>query len=95
MSLLTRSFFNLVISFCRRADTDVLSLMPLKRVVLSAQAAPSDPHSQPPYAEPLPMQVEEGLAVAVEVVEIAAPPPPVAATVMGEERMARRRPLPK
>jgi hypothetical protein len=41
------------------------------------------------------MQVEEGLAVAVEVVEIAAPPPPVAATVMGEERMARRRPLPK
>jgi hypothetical protein len=90
MSLSTPSFFNIVMSFCRRTDTDILNLMPLKRVVLSAHVAPSDPRSQPPYAEPLPVQVEEGLAVAVEVVEIAAPPPQVAATIMGRSRRSRR-----
>jgi hypothetical protein len=58
----------------------------MKRVTLSARAAPSEPHSQPLYAEALPVQAEEGLAVTVEVEESAAPPPPVATVVMGEER---------
>jgi hypothetical protein len=86
MSLSTHSFFNLVLSFCRRVDTGVLSLAPLKRVALSARTAPSEPHSQPQYTEPLLVLVEEGLVVAVEVEEIAVPSPPVAAAIMGEER---------
>jgi hypothetical protein len=58
--------------FCRRADTGVLSLAPLKRVALSAHATPSEPHSKPPYADPLLVQDKEGLVVAVEVEEIVA-----------------------
>jgi hypothetical protein len=58
----------------------------LKRLVLSARVAPSGTQTQPPYAEPLPVQVGEGLVVAVAVEESAAPPPPAAATVMVEER---------
>jgi hypothetical protein len=34
----------------------------------------------------VPVQVEKGLGVAVEVEEIAAPLPPVAAAITGEER---------
>jgi hypothetical protein len=86
MSLSAYSFFKLIMSFCRRADTDVLSLVHLKRVALSAHETPSEPHSQPPYAELLLVQVEEGLVMAIEVEEIAAPLPPVAAAVTGEER---------
>jgi hypothetical protein len=41
-------------------------------VALSARATPSEPHSKPPYADPLLVQDKEGLVVAVEVEEIVA-----------------------
>jgi hypothetical protein len=49
---------------------------------------PFEPRPQPSYAEPLPVQVEEGLAMATVVEESAAPPPPTAAVVVEEERAA-------
>jgi hypothetical protein len=66
----------------------------LKRVALNTHVAPSELHSQPPYAEPLPVQVEEGLVV-VAVEELAAPPPPAATTIVGEERMVTETTAPK
>jgi hypothetical protein len=48
------------------------------------RVVPSEPHPQPLYAKPLPVQVEEGLTVASAVEEPAAPPPPVVAVVVGE-----------
>jgi hypothetical protein len=72
---------NLVPSFSRHADTGILSLAPLKHSALSARVVPFEPRPQPPYAEPLPVQVEEGLAAATAVEEPAAPPPPDAAAV--------------
>jgi hypothetical protein len=47
---------------------------------------PSEAQTQPPYAEPLPVQVDEGQVVVIAVEESAAPPPPVAAAAAGEER---------
>jgi hypothetical protein len=76
----------LVLSSRRNADTGVLSLAPLKRLALSAWVVPSEPRPQPPYTEPLPVQVEEGLAVTTVVEESAALPPPVAATAIEKER---------
>jgi hypothetical protein len=55
----------------------VLILAPLKHVVLSALRPPSEPCSLPPYTEPLAEQAQSGLVVANELVELAAPPPPV------------------
>jgi hypothetical protein len=43
----------LVLSSRRHADTSVPSLVPLKRLALSARVTPSEPLPQPPYAEPL------------------------------------------
>jgi hypothetical protein len=73
----------------------VLSLVPLKRLALSAQVVPSEPYPQPPYAEPLPVQVEEGLAVATVVEESSAPPSPVATAVVEEEWMITATAAPK
>jgi hypothetical protein len=47
---------------------------------------PSEPRPQPPCAEPLPLQVEEGLAVATAVEELGAPPPLVTTAVVEEGR---------
>jgi hypothetical protein len=60
----------------------MFSLAPLKRLALSARVVPSEPCPQPPCIEPLPVQVEKGLAVAVVVEESGAPPPSVAAAAV-------------
>jgi hypothetical protein len=75
---------NLVPSSHRYADTGILNLAPLKHLALSARVIPSEPRPQPPYAEPLSVQVEEGLAVATAVEDSAAPPPPVATAAIEE-----------
>jgi hypothetical protein len=73
-------FFNLcclltlIPSFGRYADTGVLSLALLKRLAQSMRVVPSEPGPQPPCAEPLPAQVEEGLPVATVVEESGVPP---------------------
>jgi hypothetical protein len=54
----------LFLSSRRYADTGVLNLAPLKRLALSAWVVSSEPRPQPPRAEPLPTQAEEGLHVA-------------------------------
>jgi hypothetical protein len=82
-------------SSCRHADTGVLNLAPLKLLALSARVMPSEPRPQPPYAEPLPVQVEEGLAVATVVEESVVPPPPVTATVVEEERAIKEMAAPQ
>jgi hypothetical protein len=64
----------------------VFSLAPLKRLALSARVVPSEPRPQPPCTEPLPVQVEEGLAIAVVVEESGVPPPSVAAAAVEEGR---------
>jgi hypothetical protein len=81
------SFCSLILipSSRRHADTSVLSLAPLKRLALSARVVPSEPHPQPPYGEPLSVQVEEGLIVATVVEESATPPSPVVAAATVEE----------
>jgi hypothetical protein len=61
----------------RYADTDMLSLAPLKRLAQSARVVPSEPRPQPACAELLPAQVEELLPMATAVEESGAPPPPV------------------
>jgi hypothetical protein len=76
----------LIISSRRHVDTGVLSHAPLKRLALSAQVVPSEPRPQPPYAEPLPVQVEEGLVVATVVEDSGAPPLPVTAAIVEEGR---------
>jgi hypothetical protein len=68
---------------CRHIDTGVLSLTPLK------------PRLQPPCAEPLPVQVEEGLAEATVVEESGAPLPPVTAIVIEEGRTMTEMTAPK
>jgi hypothetical protein len=70
----------------RYADTGVLSLAPLKFLAQSARVVPSVPHAQPPCTEPLPTQVEEGLAMATAVEESGAPPLPVTAAAVEEGR---------
>jgi hypothetical protein len=92
---LTCLLANLVLSYCRHADTNVLSLVSLKRLALSARVVPSEPRPQPSSAESLPVQVEEGLAVSVAVEESAAPSSPAAATVVGEERVVTEMTAPK
>jgi hypothetical protein len=72
------------LSSCRYADTGVLSLAPLKLLVLSTRVVPSEPHSQTPHAEPLPPQAEEEPVVVVAVEEPSAPPPLVAVVVVEE-----------
>jgi hypothetical protein len=66
--------------------SSILSLAPVKRLALSARVVPFEPRPQPQYTKPLPVQVEEGLVVAVTVEESAAPFPS-AATVVGVERV--------
>jgi hypothetical protein len=85
---------NLVLSSRRNADTGVLILAPLNRLALGARVVPSEPRPQPPYAEPLTAQVEEALAVATVLEELAMPPPPVDAAAIKDGR-SWRRPLPK
>jgi hypothetical protein len=62
----------------------VHSLAPLKLLALSARVVSSEPRPQPPYAEPLLVQVEEGLVVTTVVEESGAPPALVAAAVVEE-----------
>jgi hypothetical protein len=50
---------------------------------------PSEPRPQPPYAEPLSVHVEGGLAVATVVKESATLPLPAATAVIEEEQMVR------
>jgi hypothetical protein len=73
----------------------VLSLAPLERLALSAWVVPSEPRPQPPYTEPLPVQVEEWLAVATSVEELGTPPPPVTAAVVEEGRSVTKTTAPK
>jgi hypothetical protein len=56
-----------------RADTGVLTLAPLKRVVMGARGPQSESRSLPPYTEPLAKQAQSGLVVSTEVVEPMAP----------------------
>jgi hypothetical protein len=84
-----------ILSSRRYANTGVLSLTPLKRLAQSARVIPSEPRPEPPCADPLPAQVEEGLAVATAVEELGAPPPPVTATTVEEGRMAVETAAPK
>jgi hypothetical protein len=85
----------LILSSRRYADTGVLSLAPLKCLAQSARVVPSELRPQPPCAEPLPTQVEEGLAMATAVVESDAPPPPVTAAVVEEGRTTVETAAPK
>jgi hypothetical protein len=64
-------FFLLILApyFCRYADTGVLSLVPLKRLALSARVVPFEPRPQPLHAELHPGQVEEGLTTTTVVEE--------------------------
>jgi hypothetical protein len=66
----------------------VLSLAPLKRLAKSARVVPSEPRPQPPCAESLPAQLEEGLAVASRVEELGAPPLLVIAATVEEGQTA-------
>jgi hypothetical protein len=59
----------------------VLSLVPLKRLALSARVMTSEPHPQPSCAEPLPARAEEESGVATAE-ESSAPPLPVTATTV-------------
>jgi hypothetical protein len=86
---------NFVLFSGRHTDTGVLSLTPLKCLALSTGVVPSEPHPEPPYVEPLPVQVEEELAMATAVEELAASPPPVAAAVVEEERVVMEMTAPK
>jgi hypothetical protein len=74
----------LILSSRRYADTGVLSLAPLKWLTQSALVVPSEPRLQPPGAEPLLVQVEEGLVMATAVEESGAPPPPAPAASVEE-----------
>jgi hypothetical protein len=56
---------------------------------------PSEPHPKPPYAEPLPVQVDEGLAVATAVEDSGAPPPSVTSAVVEEEQTVTETTAPK
>jgi hypothetical protein len=80
---------------CSHADTGVLSLAPLKRVVLSVHGAPSEPRSLTTFVEPLAVQGHEGLVVATEVAGSSVPPPPVAAADTGEERVVTETAAPR
>jgi hypothetical protein len=62
----------------------VLSLAPLKRLVLSAQVELSEPRPQPPSTEPLPSRAEEELMVVAVEEESSVPPPPVPAVAVEE-----------
>jgi hypothetical protein len=62
----------------------VLNPAPLKCLAQSARVVPSEPRPQSPSAEPLPAQVEEGLAVATMVEESSVPPPPLTAAAVEE-----------
>jgi hypothetical protein len=65
----------MLLSSRRYADTSVLSLVPLKHLALNAREVPSEPCSQPPRAEPLPTQAEDGPAMVAAVEEPSALPP--------------------
>jgi hypothetical protein len=75
-----------ILSSRRYDDTGVLNLAPLKRLAQSVRVVPSEPRPQLPCAEPLPVQVEEWLAVATTVEESGAPPPPVTTSAIEEGR---------
>jgi hypothetical protein len=64
-------------------------------LALSARVVPSKPHPQPPYADPLPVQVDEGLAVATVVEESVTPPPPMATAIIVDERTVTETTAPK
>jgi hypothetical protein len=94
LRILYRRFSNLLflltlfLSSCRYADTGVLSLAPLKHLAQSARVVSFEPRPQPPCAEPLLAQVEEGLAVASVEGESGVPSPPATAAAVEEERTA-------
>jgi hypothetical protein len=85
-SLSTRSLFNFRPVFSAAAPTPAFSASPHEARGIEIAGAASEPRSQPPYTEALAVQVQEGLVMATEVVESAAPPPPVATANLGEER---------
>jgi hypothetical protein len=78
---------NLFLSSRRYANTGVLSLAPLKRLAQSERVVPSEPRPQPLRAEPLQVQVEEGLVVASVLEELGVLPPPMITAVVEEGRM--------
>jgi hypothetical protein len=69
--------------------------VPLKLLTFSVRVVPFEPRLEPPYAEPLLVQVEEGLAMATVVEESAMPPPLVATVIIEEERMVTETIAPK
>jgi hypothetical protein len=86
----------LLLSSRRYANTGVLSPAPLKCLTQSARVVPSEPRPQPSCAEPLPAQVEEGLAMATTVEESGTlPPPPMTAAAIGEGRTVVETATPK
>jgi hypothetical protein len=78
----------LLLSSRRYAAASMLSLAPLKCLAQIARVVPSEPRPQPPCAEPLSGQAEEGLAVATAMEESGAPPPLVTAAAVEEEQTA-------
>jgi hypothetical protein len=62
----------------------VLSLGPLKRLVLRAQVISPEPQPQPPSTGPVPPQAEEEPSVVAETRALGMPPPPAPATAVEE-----------
>lgn len=77
-------FLSLIHIFLSRANTGMLSLTPLKCVVLGVRDPQPDPRLLPPYAEPLAEQAQSGQVVATEVIESAAPAPALDAGNLAE-----------
>jgi hypothetical protein len=66
----------------------VLSLVPLKRLALSARMVSSEPRPQALSTEPAAPRAEEEPAAVAALEESSAPPPPVPAIAVEEEQMA-------
>jgi hypothetical protein len=70
----------------------VLSLAPLKHLVLSARVVPSKPHPQPPSTEPAPPPSEEVPVAATATEASIAPPLPFPAAAVEEGEAATKAP---
>jgi hypothetical protein len=66
----------------------VLSLVPVKRLVLSAQVELSEPRPKPSSTKPLPPRAEEEPTVVAVAEESSVPPPPVPAVAIEEGQTA-------
>jgi hypothetical protein len=66
----------------------VLSLVPLKRMALSARVVSSEPRPQPLSAQPLPSRAEEESTVVAAAEESSAPPPQVPIVAIEEGHAA-------